>query len=445
MKGIDHTHDVSATSWVVSANLPDIEFPIQNLPFSVFRVRNAHQQFRGGVAIGDRILDLAALSELRCLPGLAQSAVEACADSTLNDFFRMGASAWKALRHGIFDLLSFNRASDAIHPSTLALEKCLVPLSDAEYTVPVSIGDYTDFYTSIHHAQTIVKLFDPKSEVSRNFQWLPICYHGRASTIGISGQAFRRPHGQTLEPGSNIPALRPCARLDYELELGIFIGQGNDFGDPIAISDAESHVFGICLLNDWSARDIQAWEAVPLGPFHAKNFATTISPWIVTMDALEPYRKPWTRSEGEPQPLTYLDSADVRSRGALDIQLEVALETQTMREAMQKPAPISRTSFAHQHWTIAQMVTHHAIGGCSFKPGDLLGSGTVSGPTGDEAGAMMELALSGQKPITLPNGEARSFLEDGDAVFFRGWCERDGYRRIGFGKSFGRVLPALDL
>lgn len=444
MREIDHTHDASAASWVASANLPSSDFPIQNLPFAVFRRRDTSEQFRGGVAIGDQILDLAALSILQRLPGLAQSAVETCAQSSLNDFFDMGAAAWKALRHGLFDLLSQSSLTDSTPASRTALEKCLIPLSDAEYALPVRIGDYTDFYTSLHHARTIVKLFNPDAEVSRNFHWIPTCYHGRASTIGISGQEFRRPWGQTLELGSERPTLQPSSRLDYELELGIFIGQGNQNGCPIAISDAESHVFGICLLNDWSARDIQAWEATPLGPFHAKNFATTISPWIVTMDALEPYRKPWTRHEDEPQPLAYLDSREVRSQGGLDIQLEVALESQAMREAGRSPVPLSRTNFAHQYWTIAQMVTHHAVGGCSFKPGDLLGSGTISGPVLEEAGAMMELALAGQKPIKLPNGETRSFLEDGDAVFFRGWCERAGYSRIGFGTSFGRVLQALD-
>jgi fumarylacetoacetase len=444
MAEIDHTHDASATSWIASANKPDCDFPIQNLPFAVFRRSGTSEPFRGGVAIGDQIVDLAALSRLQRLAGLAQSAVESCARPALNDFFALGGAAWKALRIGLFGLLAQSQAES--EPESVAvLQKCLVPQSAAEYELPVRIGDYTDFYTSIYHARTISKLFNPNADVSHNFHWLPTCYHGRVSTIGVSGQEFHRPCGQTLQSGDQTPALRPCARLDYELELGIFVGKGNRQGEPIGIADAEGHVFGICLLNDWSARDIQAWESVPLGPFHAKNFATTVSPWIVTMDALAPYRKPWTRQPDEPQPLPYLDSERVRSQGAFDIQLEVALESDAMRREGQGPVRLSRTSFAHQYWTVAQMVTHHAVGGCSFQPGDLLGSGTISGPDIEEAGAMMELTLAGKKPVRLPNGETRSFIEDGDAIFFRGWCERSGYKRIGFGTSYGRVLPAREI
>jgi fumarylacetoacetase len=310
-----------------------------------------------------------------------------------------------------------------------------------EYALPARIGDYTDFYTSIHHARNISQLLE--IPLASNFQWVPTAYHGRVSSIGVSGQAFRRPNGQRLLPGRAEPQYGPCTRLDYELELGIFVGPGNPLGERIPMSEVDGHVFGLCLLNDWSARDIQAWEMAPLGPFHAKNFATTISPWVVTMEALEPFRQAWTRPVDEPQPLAYLDSPDNRVRGALDIRLEVQIETEQMRLEHAPPQTLSRTSFAHHYWSVGQMVAHHAAGGCNLQSGDLLGSGTISGPTLDQAGAMMELALAGRQPVQLATGETRSFLQDGDAIVFKGWCEREGFARIGFGLDEGRVLPAL--
>ncbi len=435
---LNPTHDPAARSWLASANQRGGDFPIQNLPFAVFRVRGTAEPFRGGVAIGDQVIDLARLSQAGCLKGLALDAAKAGAQTTLNALMAMGPAAWSALRHGLFGLLQ----ADAGASVQQAVQACLVPQSQVEYTVPAHIGDYTDFYTSVHHATNIGKQFRPDNPLLPNYKWVPIGYHGRASSIGISGQSFARPKGQLKAPDAEVPVLAPSKRLDIELELGIFIGQGNAQGEPIEIGDAENHVFGICLLNDWSARDIQGWEYQPLGPFLSKNFASTISPWIVTLEALAPYRVPFVRAEGDPQPLPYLDSAANRAGGSLDIQLQVGLQTRRMREAGQPDAQICRTSYRHAYWTVAQMVAHHTVNGCNLQPGDLFGSGTLSGPTLDQAGALIELTQGGKNPIALPNGENRTFLEDGDAVVLRGWCEKPDAARIGFGECRGTVLPA---
>jgi len=435
---LNPTHDLAARSWLASANQRGGDFPIQNLPFAVFRMRGSAEPFRGGVAIGDQVIDLARLSQAGCLKGLALDAAKAGAQTTLNALMAMGPAAWSALRHGLFGLLQ----ADAGASVQQAVQACLVPQSQVEYTVPAHIGDYTDFYTSVHHATNIGKQFRPDNPLLPNYKWVPIGYHGRASSIGISGQAFARPKGQLKAPDAEVPVLAPSKRLDIELELGIFIGQGNVQGEPIDIGDAENHVFGICLLNDWSARDIQGWEYQPLGPFLSKNFASTISPWIVTLEALAPYRVPFVRAEGDPQPLPYLDSAANRAGGSLDIQLQVGLQTRRMREAGQPDAQICRTSYRHAYWTVAQMVAHHTVNGCNLQPGDLFGSGTLSGPTLDQAGALIELTQGGKNPIALPNGENRTFLEDGDAVVLRGWCEKPDAARIGFGECRGTVLPA---
>lgn len=317
-----------------------------------------------------------------------------------------------------------------------------MPQLDAEYTVPARIGDYTDFYTSVYHATNIGRQFRPDNPLLPNFKWIPIGYHGRASSIGVSGQSFPRPVGQTMPLGATEPSFGPCKRLDYELEMGVFVGGGNALGEPIAITEAEANVFGMCLLNDWSARDIQAWEYQPLGPFLSKNFATTISPWIVTLEALTPYRVAFTRPTDDPQPLPYLDAPANWTQGAIDVQLEVLLQTQEMREQDQGVARLTRTSYRHAYWTVAQMVAHHTVNGCNLQPGDLLGTGTLSGPTLDEAGALIELTVGGKQPLTLPNGQTRTYLEDGDAVVLRGWCEKAGAARIGFGECIGTVLPA---
>ena len=444
MHTLNHTHDAGARSWLASANSAGADFPIQNLPFSVFRRQGSNEAFRGGVAIGDQVVCLATLAQSGALQGLAAQAVTACALPALNDFFAMGPAAWSALRHALFAALK----DGASGPASDAVRAALLPLTGIEHTVPTRIGDYTDFYTSIHHARNVGAIARPDDPLTSNFQWIPIAYHGRASSIGVSGQQFRRPMGQALSappaPGAKPqPVYGPCARLDFELELAIWIGQGNAQGETIPLAQADQHIFGYGLLNDWSARDIQFWEMAPLGPFLGKNFCTTISPWIVTQEALAPYRLPFTRPADEPQPLAYLDDVGNRTHGALSIELEVHIESQQMREQGLAPSRITRTNFCHQYWSVSQMVTQHAMGGCNLNPGDLFGSGTISGPTQDQAGAIIELTQGGKAPITLTSsGEQRAFLHDGDAVMLRGWCEKPGFARIGFGESRGTVLPA---
>ncbi|MEY5098027.1 MAG: hypothetical protein RJA36_746 [Pseudomonadota bacterium] len=439
MKHLNETHDPALRSWVESANAAGCDFPVQNLPFAVFRRQGGSEAWRGGVAIGNQILDLAAAARCGLFPGPARAALEAGGQDKLNALMALGPGAWSALR------LALSRALRAGAAEQPLLEPCLVPQAQAEYDLPARIGDYTDFYTSVHHATNIGRQFRPDNPLLPNYKWVPIGYHGRASSIGVSGQAFRRPQGQTMAPGAAQPSVGPSKRLDIELELGIFIGTGNALGEPVAMSEAEDHVFGICLLNDWSARDIQGWEYQPLGPFLSKNFATTLSPWIVTLEALEPFRVPFVRPAEDPQPLPYLDSERNRAAGSLDIQLQVGLQTPRMRESGQADATICRTSYRHAYWTVAQMVTHHTVNGCNLQPGDLLGSGTLSGPTLDQAGALIELTSGGKQPIALPNGEQRTWLEDGDAVVIRGWCEKAGAARIGFGACVGSVLPARPL
>ncbi|WP_087747282.1 MULTISPECIES: fumarylacetoacetase [unclassified Acidovorax] len=433
---LNETHDPLLRSWVASANAAGADFPIQNLPFAVFRRQGRTEPWRGGVAIGDQIIDLAALAGAGVFSGEAAVAVQAAANDKLNALMALGHGAWRALR------LALSRALREGAPGQAALQACLVPQAEAEYDVPARIGDYTDFYTSVHHATNIGRLFRPDNPLMPNYKWVPIGYHGRASSIGVSGQAFHRPKGQTLAAGAQTPSLGPSQRLDIELELGIFVGDGNAPGDAVPITEAEQHVFGLCLLNDWSARDLQAWEYQPLGPFLAKNFATTISPWIVTLEALAPYRVAFARPEGDPAPLPYLDSPANRAGGAFDIQLQVGLRTPRMAAAGQGDASICRTSYRHAYWTVAQMLAHHTVNGCNLQPGDLLGSGTLSGPTLDQAGALIELTAGGKNPLQLPGGEQRTYLEDGDAVVLRGWCEKPGAARIGFGECWGTVLPA---
>ena len=439
LTALNHTHHPATQSWVESANAPACDFPVQNLPLSVFRRRGRNEAFRGGVAIGDQVVDLAALSESGLMNGLAALVVKTCAQPTLNEFLATGPVAWRALRHSLFALLELG-ASPA---QMTTLRSCLIAMVDCEFTVPTQIGDYTDFYTSIHHARNVGRIARPDAPLTPNFQWLPIAYHGRASSVVVSGSKFRRPMGQSMPPGASAPVFGPCTRLDYELELGLFIGTGNAMGKPVTLAQAESHMFGVCLLNDWSARDIQFWEMAPLGPFLGKNFCTSISPWIVTMEALAPFRLPFQRPTDEPQPLPYLDSAQNRATGGLDIALEVQIESARSRAQGQGGMAVSRTNFRHQYWTFAQMVTQHTMGGCNLQSGDLLGSGTISGPTPAEAGAIIELTQGGKKPITLANGEQRAFLHDGDAVILRGWCEKPGCARIGFGENRGEVLPAV--
>ena len=436
MTVLNETHDPALRSWVPSAHAQGSDFPLQNLPFAVFRRKGHGESFRGGVAIGDQVLDMAAAVAAKVFTGAAEAPALAAAGALLNPLMALGSPAWSALR------LALSRALRAGSVAQPALASCLIPQSAVEYAVPARIGDYTDFYTSIHHATNVGRLFRPDHPLLPNYKWVPIGYHGRASTVGVSGVAFSRPYGQIMAAGASAPRLGPSERLDIELEVGLFMGAGNAPGEPISIGKAEDHVFGVCLLNDWSARDIQAWEYQPLGPFLSKNFATTISPWIVTLEALAPYRQPFTRPPGDPQPLSYLDSPANRSAGALDLQLQVLLQTALMRAQARAPFPLVQTSYRHAYWTMAQLVAHHTINGCSLQPGDLFGSGTLSGPTPEQAGALIELTLGGKQAIALPNGEKRSYLEDGDTVTFRGWCEKPGAARIGFGECVGTVLPA---
>jgi fumarylacetoacetase len=439
---LNETHDPGLQSWVASANVAGSDFTLQNLPLGVFRRAGSSERFRGGVAIGDQLLDLASALESAALS--VPAAAAAAAQPPLNEFMAAGPAAWSALR------LALSRALRAGSPQRAALAPCLLPQAQAQYALPARIGDYTDFYTSIYHATAVGRLFRPDNPLLPNYKWLPVGYHGRSSSIAISGQEFARPCGQILTGGAGAnaagaPELGASRRLDYELELGVFIGSGNELGNPIAIDAAEQNVFGLCLLNDWSARDLQAWEYQPLGPFLGKNFATTISPWIVTLEALEPFRVAWTRPPGDPQPLAYLDCAAMRAHGAIDLQLEVWLQTEAMRRAGEMPWRLSHSNFRHAYWNIAQMVAHHSVNGCNLRPGDLLGSGTQSGPTPAEAGSLMELSRGGQRALVLPDGETRRFLEDGDAVIMRGWCERAGVARVGFGDLVGQVLSARAL
>jgi fumarylacetoacetase len=435
---LDETHDPRVRSWVDSANRADGEFPIQNLPFAVFRRADGAEEFRGGVAIGDQIVDLAALDGLGLFDAQAACGIHAGGGTSLNSLMQLGPAVWSAVRHALFDAL---REGSKLQTS---LRKCLVDQSDAQFTLPAHIGDYTDFYTSIHHATAVGRMMRPDNPLLPNYRWIPIGYHGRSSSIGVSGQTFRRPQGQRLAAGAAQPGVGLSQRLDYELELGVFVGVGNSPGAPIPMADAEAHIFGISLLNDWSARDLQAWEYQPLGPFLSKNFATTISPWIVTLQALAPFRVPFVRPEDAPAPLPYLNSPRNRDAGAIDIRLDALIETAAMRERGDPPHRLSATTFRHAYWTIAQLVAHHTINGCDLRAGDLLGTGTQSGPTPGEAGSLLELSAGGSRPIRVGRDESRTFLEDGDCVIFRGWCEKPGMVRIGFGDAQGRVLPGID-
>ena len=422
---IDITHDPALTSWVASANRPDTDFPIQNLPFGRFRLAHeaAHAPWRLGVAIGDQVLDLQAA-------GLIDHA-------DMNRLMALPAAQRRALRGALSESL---RAGS---PLQSRLAPALHAQADVVLGLPCQIGDYTDFYASIHHATTVGRQFRPDQPLLPNYQWVPIGYHGRASSVVASGHPVRRPLGQQAPAGADTPRFGPSRRMDYELELGLFIGTGNALGEPIAIEQAEEHLFGVALFNDWSARDIQGWEYQPLGPFLAKNFASTVSPWVVTTEALAPFRAPFERPADHPQPLPYLDSPANRAQGALSIMLEVWLQTAAMREAGSPGVRLTQVNMRDAaYWTPAQLIAHHTVGGCNLQPGDLLGSGTLSGPAPEQGGSLLELSSGGKQPLTLPGGEQRSFLEDGDTVIFKGWCEREGARRIGLGECRGTLLPA---
>ncbi|MHB2034550.1 MAG: fumarylacetoacetase, partial [Gemmatimonadaceae bacterium] len=411
-------------------------FPIQNLPFGVFRRRASEARASVGIAIGDQVLDVAALAGQGFVVGEALSAARACEDDSLNALMAMGPGAARALRHAVSDLLRVGGLGEA------SAHELLVPMVDAELLLPARVGDYTDFYASIHHATNVGSMFRPDAPLLSNYKYVPIGYHGRASSLVVSGTHIRRPHGQTRDDPQQPPRLRPSRRLDYELEVGMFIGAGNALGEPVPIADAEGHVFGLCLVNDWSARDVQTWEYQPLGPFLAKNFATTLSPWVVTLDALAPFRVPASeRPAGDPAPLAYLTGPPEAAAG-FAIALEVQVTTAAMRARGDAPYTVSRGSFTDMYWTLAQLVAHHTVNGCNLRPGDLLASGTVSGATPESRGCLLERTWKGTAPLALPGGETRTFLEDGDEVTLRGSCSRSGAVPIGFGECRGRILPA---
>lgn len=436
---IDGTHRADLRSWVESANDLTTDFPIQNLPLGVFR--HGGGSARVGVAIGDQVLAVDAVVQLGLLAGNARTAALACDGGALNGIMALGVSARRALRAGLVDVLRADTATG--ERARAAAHALLVPVSDVEMLVPAIIGDYTDFYASIHHATNVGSMFRPDNPLLPNYKYVPIGYHGRASSIVPNGSDIRRPDGQSKGDADPAPTFGPSRRLDYELEVGAFVGAGNELGQPISLAEAEDRLFGLCLVNDWSARDIQSWEYQPLGPFLAKNFATTVSPWVVTMEALAPFRAPaFTRPSSDPRPLPYLDSEANEASGAIDIQLEVWLRTAQMRRASADAVRLTRVHFTEMYWTLAQLVTHHASNGCNLRPGDLIASGTVSGSTKDSRGCLLELAWRGSEPVTLPSGEQRRFLEDGDEVIFRGVCERPGFARIGFGECRGTVVSA---
>jgi fumarylacetoacetase len=422
---INATHDATLTSWLDSANDPATDFPIQNLPFGRFRLAG-ESGWRIGVAIGDQILDLRRAKLIET--------------DDINKLMARPRAEHVHLRGTLSEGLRSGSATQA------AFRGALVPIASVTMGLPCDIGDYTDFYTSIHHATTVGKQFRPDNPLLPNYKWVPIGYHGRVSSIFPScpgtGHEFRRPVGQTKAPDASEPSVGPSRRMDYELELGAIISRPNAIGEPIPMIAAEQHVFGLALFNDWTARDIQPWEYQPLGPFLSKNFASTLSPWIVTLDALAPFRVSFTRPDSDPSPLPYLDSAENRAEGALDIQLEVWIQTSKMRAAGHGGDRLMSSNYRDAYWTLAQMVTHHTVNGCNLRAGDLFGSGTLSGPDPNQAGSLLELTRGGTQLITLPNGETRGYLEDGDTVIMRGHCRREGFRGIGFGECRGTVLPA---
>ena len=417
--------------------MPGCDFPIQNLPYAAFRRRSATGGPHIGVAIGDQILDIAAASDL--LDGAAGHAAAACGVAHLNDLIALGPAAWAALRAGLSKLLS---STDVDAQERVAHH--LTPIAAAEFSLPVKIGNFTDFFASIFHATNTGRMFRPDNPLLPNYKYVPVAYHGRASSIGLSGEPVRRPWGQTKRGDETVPLYRPSRSLDYELELGFYIGQPSRLGTPVPVREAGAHIFGFCLLNDWSARDIQAWESQPLGPFLAKNFATTVSPFVVTAAALAPFRTAaFARPADDPAPLPYLSDPSDQAAGGLDVAMEASILTPAMRAAGAAPFRLSRASSATLYWTVAQMVAHHTSSGCNLEIGDLMGSGTVSGPEPDSWASLLELSKGAREPLTLPNGEKRAFLEDGDEIIFRAHCERDGFARIGFGECRAEIAPAM--
>jgi fumarylacetoacetase len=442
MHQINETHDPNLKSWVESANDPDTDFPIQNLPFCVFRESGGDGFERIGVRIGDKVFDLQNAVEYRTsfFKHLAVDGVMDASWFNLKYALESGANQpFKGVRETLIGL--FRDVTEAGVRDKIA--SLLIPASAVDFALPFEIGDYTDFYCSIFHATNVGSMFRPDQPLMPNYKYVPIGYHGRASSIVVSGTEIRRPKGQNRSDAEKPPVFIPAKSLDYEMELGFFVGQGNELGSAIPIGEAENHIFGMCLVNDWSARDIQAWEYQPLGPFLAKNFATTISPFVVTMEALAPFRtQAFERDPEDPQPLDYLSDENNKKFGGLDINLEVYIQTEKMRNENIEPFLISRSNTKDLYWTVGQMLTHHASNGCNLQTGDLMATGTVSGPGKDERGCLLERTWRGTEPLEMPSGETRRFLEDGDEVIMKGYCEREGFRRIGFGECRGRIIPA---
>ena len=436
---VDETHDAAATSWVASANGHEV-FPLQNLPFGVFST--AAEEPRGGVAIGDDILDLKRAVEAGIFEGDALVAARTASQPTLNAFMALGRPARVALRKRLFALLSETGANAQVR----ALAPTLLHRAQAcTMHVPAAIGSYTDFFAGIHHAYNGGVRNKRNPPLLPNYKYVPVAYHSRASSIFVSGTPVRRPSGQRKRADETAPTFGPSRNLDFELELGVWIGPGNALGEPIPISRAGEHVVGLCMLNDWSARDIQAWEYQPLGPFLSKNFGTTISPWIVTAEALAPFRRAQPpRPQGDPQPLPYLWDEGDQASGAFDIGIEVSIRTQSMRDKGLPAQPVSTSNVKHLYWTLAQMVAHHTCGGCNLQPGDIFGSGTISAPERSGWGSFSELSEDGRQPIELPSGETRTFLQDGDELVLRARAEREGFATIGFGDCAGVIVPARE-
>jgi fumarylacetoacetase len=433
---LNETHDPQARSWVDSANAVDTPFPIQNLPFGVYR--SGGGPARICVAIGDMVFDLHGAVKAGLLDSISRDTQAACRSRNLNKLLSLTPLHWSQLRARLFHLLHVSAA----HKTRTNAQALLHSQAVVAMDVPCQIGDYTDFYAGIFHAANVGRLFRPQNPLMPNYKWLPIAYHGRSSSIVISGTPIHRPSGQTKPLDSDAPKFGPSGQLDFELELGLYIGSGNELGEPIPIERAEENIFGLCLLNDWSARDIQSWEYQPLGPFLAKNFATTVSPWIVTLEALAPFRcPPFERADGDPKPMPHLHLSDEDGENkGIDISLEVALSTHEMRERGLAPHTICLGSSRDLYWTISQLVAHHTSNGCNLRPGDLLGSGTISGRARDSWGSLLEITQQGTSVIELPNGQKRTYLEQGDEIVIRGWCRNKGYVQIGLGECRGRIV-----
>ncbi|HKA40961.1 MAG TPA: fumarylacetoacetase [Burkholderiales bacterium] len=436
MHAIDETHDPKRRSWVGSAQ-GNAEFPIQNLPLGVFSPKGAAP--RGGIAIGDEILDLKAAVEAGLFSGEAEKAAIAAAGTTLNPLMALGSAPRAALRKRVSALLAADGADRAKVEGLAA--KILHHAAECAMHLPAAIGDYTDFFAGIQHAYNAGVRGGRQPPLLPNYKYVPVAYHSRASSVVVSGAQIRRPKGQRVLPGETVPSFGPCRMLDIELELGIWIGPGNPLGEPVAIGEAGEHVVGLCMLNDWSARDIQRWEMQPLGPFLAKNFGTTVSPWVITTEALAPFRQAQPpRPDGDPRPLPYLWHEADQQHGAYDVEIEALILTAAMRAGRMPPHRLALSNLNHLYWTIAQMVAHHTCSGCNLQAGDLFGSGTISAPGRSGYGSLAELSEDGKQKIALPSGETRTFLEDGDEVILRAIARRDGYVSIGFGECRGRIV-----